>query len=109
MPYENVEPKSAPIIKLQKVGEFREGYFMRIREGQFGKLYDFMDSKNEPFTMAQQSDLLPKMQQIPYGTWTRIEFIKLEPTKGGNQMKKFHVQIDKSKNFHQQRQPGVEG
>lgn len=106
---ETVEPKSAPIIKLQKIGEFREGHFMRIREGQFGKLYDFIDSKGEPFTMAQQSDLIPKMQQIPYGTWTRIEFLKTTPTKGGNEMKVFLVQIDKSKNFHHQRQVGEEG
>lgn len=94
MPYQEANPPRSEILNIKTIGEAVEGYFLQVRNGTFGFLYDFISKKGVSFTLKQNSDLVQKMAIIPFRVHCKIKLLRMEKTHGGNDMKIFDIQYN---------------
>ncbi len=117
MAYKESVPDKSPIIKIKKVGEVYEGYYLRTRKGEFGIIYDFIEQSGVPYSIGSNADLIMKMAIVPEGSKVKIELTGTQDTGKGSPMKVYKVLYDENDNFHGRRkkveekvrEPGMEG
>ena len=99
MSRKEVTSEQSPIVKMMTVGESVQGWLLRIRDGKYNEMYDFVDEDGKTFSVPHQSDLSQKLCRIPYKTFVEITLVEIKPLKGGNTYKEYKVVIDDELKF----------
>lgn len=83
---------SNPILKWEE-GVVLEGYWLRIKDGKFGKLFDFQTS-TEFVTYPLTAALAEKLPLLPKDKRVRLTCLNKVPTAAGRTVWQFEIEVD---------------
>jgi len=86
--------EDAEFAKFEAIGDKLEGVYKDVRESdKYGKIYEFEVSGKKVILLGK-TDIIPKMAEIPIGSFVSIKYINNIKTAKKNMLKEFEVLFD---------------